>query len=146
MRTALHVLVVEDEVLLAMDIEAMIEDCGHQVLAEASTLAEVEALPLDPAPDLAFVDIQLAGGSNGLDVSAFIQRRWSNAVIVFVTANPKKIPEDFGGAHGVIPKPFSSNGLTSAMRYIEEGVLDPPPTGAMPASFVASPHFAARWS
>lgn len=142
----LKVLVVEDEVLLAMDIEAMVEDCGHRVLAEASTLAEVEALPLSPSPDVAFVDIQLAGGCSGLDVSAMIQRRWTHALIVFVTANPKKIPDDFGGAHGVIAKPFSRNGLTSAMHYIEEGVCDPPPIGAVPASFIASPHLAARWA
>lgn len=142
----LQVLIVEDEVLLAMDIEAMVEDCGHRVLAEAATLAEVEALPLSPPPDLAFVDIQLAGGCSGLDVSALIQRRWTGAVVVFVTANPKKIPDDFGGAHGVISKPFSRNGLTSAMRYLEQSVCDPPPTGTVPASFVASPAFAARWS
>ncbi|MHA6721922.1 response regulator [Sphingomonas sp. RS2018] len=141
----LRVLVVEDEVLLAMDIEAIVEDCGHDIMAEAACIDEVAALPDSPAPHLAFVDIQLARGSSGLDVSALIQQRWADTVIVFVTANPKKIPEDFAGAHGVIPKPFSRNGLTSALHYIEEGVCDPPPTAPVPASFIASPNFAARW-
>jgi transposase len=98
------------------------------------------------APDLAFVDIQLAQGSSGLDVCRTIQSRWPDTFIVFVTANPKKIPDDFLGAHGVIPKPFTRNGLMSAMRYIEEGVCDPPPTSPQPASFIASPAFAASWS
>jgi CheY-like chemotaxis protein len=142
----LKILIVEDEALLAMDIEAMVEDAGHLVVGEVDSVPEVELLPDDIAPDLAFVDIQLAKGTSGLDVCRIIQTRWPDAFIVFVTANPKKIPADFLGAHGVIPKPFSRNGLMSAMRYIEEGVCDPPPTSVQPVSFVASPAFAASWS
>ena len=141
----LNVLIVEDEALLAIDIEAMVEDCGHRILAEAATLAEVMSLPSSPSPDVAFVDIHLAEGDNGLDVSAVIQQRWHGTVIVFVTANPKRIPADFAGAHGVISKPFSRSGLTSAMNYIEEGVCAPPPTASVPVSFTPSPDFAALW-
>jgi hypothetical protein len=32
------------------------------------------------------------------------------------------------------------------MRYIEEGVCDPPPVSPQPANFLASPAFAATWS
>jgi CheY-like chemotaxis protein len=142
----LSVLVVEDEALLAMDIEAMVEDAGHNVAGEAASLFEVQGLADTLRPDLAFVDIQLARGTSGLDVCREIQRRWPETFIVFVTANPKKIPDDFVGAHGVIPKPFSRNGLMSAMRYIEEGVCDPPPVSPQPVSFIASPAFAASWA
>lgn len=141
----LNILIVEDEALLAMDMEAMIEDAGHLVVAEGASLHDVEALADDVRPDLAFVDMQLARGSSGLDVCRLIRSRWSDAFIVFVTANPKKIPDDYCGGHGVIPKPFSRNGLMAAMKYIEEGVCDPPPTSPQPASFVASPAFAASW-
>ncbi len=140
-----RVLIVEDEALLAMDIEALVEDAGHRVVGEAASVDEVENLPQSAAPDLAFVDLQLAFGSNGLDAAKLIHQRWSDAAVIFVTANPKKIPEDFAGAHGVIPKPFSRAGLTSALRYIEEGLVAPPPTSPMPASFIASPAFAASW-
>lgn len=141
----LSVLIVEDEALLAMDIETMVEDCGHRVIAEAASLFDVVALDTALVPDLAFVDMQLASATSGLDVSALIRERWPKTVIVFVTANPKKIPDDFAGAHGVIPKPFSRNGLMSAMNYIAQGVSDPPPTGALPVSFIAAPAFAATW-
>lgn len=141
----LNVLVVEDEALLAMDIEAMVEDAGHRVVGEATSLYEVEALAPAVDPDLAFVDIQLAEGTSGLDVCRLIRARWANAMIVFVTANPLKIPPDYCGGHGVIPKPFSRNGLLSAMRYIEEGVCDPPPASPRPASFTAAPAIAAIW-
>lgn len=145
-RPPLSVLVVEDEALLAMDIEAMIEDSGHHVVAQAASLFDVKALSDSLDLNLAFVDIQLARQSSGLEVARLIARRWPGTFIVFVTANPKKIPDDFAGGHGVIPKPFSQRGLQSAMRYIEEGVCDPPPTSAQPSSFVASPAFAASWA
>lgn len=140
-----RVLIVEDEALLAMDIEALVEDAGHMIVGEAASVHEVEALPLSAAPDLAFVDLQLALGTNGIDAARLIHQRWTRAAVIFVTANPKKIPEDFAGAHGVIPKPFSRAGLTSALRFIEEGLTTPPPTSPMPASFIASPAFAASW-
>jgi CheY-like chemotaxis protein len=145
-RPPLSVLVVEDEALLAMDIEAMIEDVGHHVVAEAASLFDVQALSDTLFPNLAFVDVQLARQTSGLDVARLITQRWPETFIIFVTANPKKIPDDFAGGHGVIPKPFSRSGLKSAMRYIEEGLCDPPPTSSQPSSFVASPAFAASWA
>lgn len=143
---AMDVLIVEDEMLLAMDIEAMVEDSGHHVLAEAASLEDVEALPEDITPQLAFVDIHLAHGSNGLDVCRLIQKRWPDALIVFVTANVSKIPDDFSGAHGVISKPFSHAGIANALRYLAEGLFDPPPSSPSPSSLIASPHLLQRWA
>lgn len=140
------VLIVEDEALLALDIEAMVTDCGHTVVGEAMSLSDVEALGGLTGPDIAFVDMNLADGSNGLEVSDFIRRHWPDTAIVFITANPAAIPVDFAGAHGVIAKPFSQIGLTSAMRFIEEGISDPPPKSGRPASFVPSPHIAEAWN
>ncbi len=142
----LRILVVEDEALLAMDLILMIEDAGHTIVGEAACLTSFEALDDDIDPDIAFVDVQLAHGSNGLDVCARIRTRWASTVIVFVTANPKKLPQDFAGAHGVIPKPFSRNGMMSAIRYIEEGVCAPPPRSPPPTSFQPSTAFEASWS
>lgn len=139
----LNILVVEDEMLIAMDIIAIVEDCGQRVLGEAATLKEVSSLPADPAPDVAFVDIHLAEGDSGFDVSAFIQRRWADTLIIFVTANPLRIPSDFGGAHAVISKPFTRNGLVSALQFIERHIQSPP-APPMPDSMKASPAFSTR--
>lgn len=145
MTDVMDVLIVEDEILLAMDMEAIVEDSGHRVLAEAASLQEVEALASDLNPQLAFVDIHLAQESSGFDVCALIRRRWPDALIVFVTANVAKIPADFSGAHGVIAKPFSHAGIVSALRYLANGVFDPPPSIARPASLVPSPHLEKKW-
>jgi CheY-like chemotaxis protein len=142
----LSILVVEDEFIIAMDIEMMIEDAGHQVFGTGASLRDVEAMPTEKAPDVALVDMQLAQGSTGLEVNAEIRARWPDTAVVFVTANPKKIPEDFDGAYGVIAKPFSASGFVAALKYLEEGVCDPPPVSPEPGSFVASPAFAAQWN
>jgi len=142
----MEVLIVEDEMLLAMDIEAMVEDSGHHVLAEAASLRDVEALPENLNPQLAFVDIHLADDSNGLDVCRYIRLHWPDALVVFVTANVSKIPADFSGAHGVIAKPFSHAGVVNAINYLAKGVFDPPPSMARPASLIASPNLKTRWA
>lgn len=146
MTNVMGVLIVEDEMLLAMDIEAMVEDSGHRVLAESASLRDVQALPDDIWPQLAFVDLHLADDSNGLEVSRCIQERWPDALIVYITANVARIPDDFAGAHGVIAKPFSHAGIVNAINYLADGVFAPPPTTAQPASFTASPHLQRRWA
>lgn len=146
MTDVMEVLIVEDEMLLAMDIEAMVEDCGHRVLAEATSLSDVIALPDSIRPQLAFVDLHLADDSNGLEVSRIIQQRWPDALIVYMTANVARIPFDFAGAHGVIAKPFSHSGVINAIKYLAEGVFAPPPNIPQPASFVPSPHLQRRWA
>ena len=84
-------------------------------------------------------------GSSGLDVCAHIRLSWADAIIVFVTANPKKLPADYAGGHGVVSKPFSRNGLMSVMRYLTEGVVDPPPTSALPNELTAAPKLLKDW-
>lgn len=124
----LSILLVEDEPIIAMDIQFMVEDAGHSVIMTAASLYDVEDMQFDTAPDVAFVDIQLAQQTSGLDVSKLIQARWPETIIVFITANPKLVPEDFDGAHGLIAKPFSAAGFNAAMKYLQEGVCDPPPS------------------
>lgn len=139
----LDVLVVEDEFLIAMDLGMIIEDAGHRVMASAASLHDVEALSDDRQPDLAFVDMQLARDTTGLQVNTLIQARWPGTVVVFVTANPKKVPEDFGGAHGLIAKPFTALGVMAALTYLNRVMREEGPVPAAPGSLVAAPALAA---
>ena len=140
--TPLDILVVEDEFLIAMDLGMIIEDAGHRVIGSAASLQDVEALPGDVRPDLAFVDMQLARDTTGLQVNAVIQARWPGTIVVFVTANPKKIPDDFAGAHGLIAKPFTSMGVTAALAYLDRVMHESGPVPAAPGSLVAAPALA----
>lgn len=145
MTEPMDILIVEDEFLLAIDIQAIVEDRGRHVLAEAASLRDVEELPEDLHPHLAFIDVNLAEGSSGFDVCTFIRSRWPETIVVFVSANVAQIPSDFRGGHGAIAKPFSHEGVALAIRYLADGVFDPPPSLARPSSLLPSPHLEARW-
>ncbi len=145
MSAALRILIVEDEPLIAMDMEMMLQDAGHQVVGEATTVFEVKRLLSGPQPDLACVDMQLADGSSGIDACRAILGQWPDTVVVFITANPSMIPEDFAGGHGVIPKPFSQGGFLAAIEYLCQGITDPPPDMDVPSSLQATPAFARKW-
>jgi len=141
----LKVLIVEDEALLAMELESLVEEAGHSVVGWATSSAEAKTMVNAIEADIAFVDIHLSDGPSGVDVAEYIGEKKSS-MVVFMTANPKRIPDHFAGAIGVIAKPYTMNGLTSALRYLQEGVRRPPPVSTRPAGFTLSPAFAAVWA
>ena len=145
MSEPLKVLIIEDEALLAMELESLIEEAGHSVVGWAMSSDEAKAMVDASKADIAFVDIHLSDGPTGVDVAEHI-RRSGQPMVVFMTANPKRIPENFVGAVGVISKPYTMNGLMSALRYLQEGVRRPPPVSALPAGFTLAPDFAAVWA
>jgi DNA-binding response OmpR family regulator len=143
---SLRFLVVEDEALLAMDLEMMIGDAGHRVVGGAGCLADMDRLDDDIDPEVAFVDIQLADGSSGLEVCKQIRERWPATIVIFVTANPKMAALDLHGGHGLIAKPFSRAGFIAAMRYLTKGISDPPPDADPPPALSLSRSVVAEWS
>jgi len=145
MTEPLKVLIVEDEALLAMELESLVEEAGHSVVGWATSSAEAKTMVDAVEADIAFVDIHLSDGPSGVDVAEYISEKKSS-MVVFMTANPKRIPDHFAGAIGVIAKPYTMNGLTSALRYLQEGVRRPPPVSTRPAGFTLSPAFEAVWA
>ncbi|MDG4894038.1 MULTISPECIES: response regulator [unclassified Mesorhizobium] len=145
MTEPLNVLIVEDEALLAMELESLIEEAGHSVVGWAMSSDEAKAMVDTSKADIAFVDVHLSDGPTGLDVAEHIQRS-GQPMVVFMTANPKRIPENFVGAVGVIAKPYTMNGVRSALRYLQEGVRRPPPVSVLPAGFTLAPDFLAVWA
>lgn len=141
----LKVLIVEDEALLAMELESLVEDAGHSVVGWATSSAEARAMVDTLEADIAFVDVHLTDGPTGVGVAEYIASK-KCSMVVFMTANPKRIPESFCGAVGVIAKPYTMNGLMAALRYLQEGVRRPPPVSALPVGFTLSPTFSLDWA
>lgn len=113
----MNVLIVEDEVLLAMELESEVEAGGCKVVGFAADSAEAIALMESARPDFAFVDIHLLDGPTGIEVG---RRLAANGIpYVFVSGNLKRIPEDFAGAIGAIEKPYTMNGIQNALQYIK---------------------------
>ncbi len=86
---ATDVLIIEDEVYIAMDIEALVESLGHNVIGVARTHGEAVALARQKRPGLILADIQLADGSSGLDAVNELLGSFEVPVI-FITAYPER--------------------------------------------------------
>ncbi|MCJ2053630.1 response regulator [Methylobacterium sp. J-070] len=134
--TALRILVVEDEALIALELESLLEDLGHVMVGVAGTAAEAIALGRSTTPDVALVDIHLVDGPTGIEVARALSAD-RRTTVVFMTANAKRIPEDFAGAIGVIAKPYSERVVASTLDYVADrraGRADPAcPDGFSPA-------------
>ena len=85
MATSRKILIIEDEALLALELEAQLQDWGFDVIGWATNREEAVALAIDQAPELALVDIQLRGGDDGVQVAAEL-RASVGCDIVFLTA------------------------------------------------------------
>jgi len=86
---ATEILIIEDEPLIAMDLEALVEGLGHNVTGVARTRSEAVKLASTKRPGLILADIQLADGSSGLDAVNDLLKTFEVPVI-FITAYPER--------------------------------------------------------
>lgn len=86
---ATDILIIEDEPLIAMDLEALVEGLGHNVTGVARTRTEAVKLASTKQPGLILADIQLADGSSGLDAVNDLLKSFEVPVI-FITAYPER--------------------------------------------------------
>jgi len=89
-QTRATVLIIEDEPLIAMDLETIVRDLGHDVSGVAVTRDEAVAAARSQRPGLVLADIQLADDSSGIDAVKDILAEFSVPVI-FITAFPERL-------------------------------------------------------
>jgi CheY-like chemotaxis protein len=122
-------MIVEDEPMLAFQLEDEVREAGHDVVGCAVTSTEALEMAAATNPDLVFLDLQLADGATGIRAAQDLVA--GHAAVVFVTASARDLPSDLAGAIGVIDKPYSNAGIRSALRFLAKGlcggVLPPPP-------------------
>lgn len=140
----MKILIVEDEALLAMELECEVEDAGHEIVGIAADSKEAVELINKALPQFAFVDIQLLDGPTGIEVGRYLSS--ISIPYVFVSGNLKRIPEDFAGALGAIEKPYTMNGLQNALQFIEGIVIGAERSVPPPPSLVVSPKLLAALS
>ena len=114
-QTLADVLIIEDEPIIAMDIETIVRDLGHNVTGVAVTRDEAVAQARQNPPGLVLADIQLADDSSGIDAVKDILAEFSVPVI-FITAFPERLltgtrPEPTF----LITKPFQRSTVKAAI-------------------------------
>lgn len=114
-QTRARVLIIEDEPIIAMDIETIVRDLGHEVTGVAVTRDEAVALAMEDRPGLVLADIQLADDSSGIEAVKDILAKFEVPVI-FITAFPERL---LTGARPeptfLITKPFQRSTVKAAI-------------------------------
>lgn len=87
---ATEILIIEDEPLIALDLEHVVTDIGHQVSEVARTHKEAVAAVARHTPGLVLADIQLADGSSGLEAVNEILAK-IDVPVIFITAYPERL-------------------------------------------------------
>lgn len=112
------ILIVEDEFLVALQLEDILLDNGYAVLG---TVPDTAALAkVGEAPDVALVDLNLRDGLTGPAIARALAGRFGSRVI-YVTANPAQIDMPAETAVGVVQKPFSPRAILAAVTYAVSG-------------------------
>lgn len=109
----LQILVVEDESMVAMMIEDMLEDLGHQVIATSARMSDASKLVSNASADLAILDVNL-NGEETYPLADFLAAR--EIPFIFATGYGSSGIKPKWSAVPVLQKPFQSRELAEAIR------------------------------
>ena len=112
----LSVLIVEDEFLIAMEMEEVLHDLGYRSVGIADDM-ESALEKATSSVDLALVDVNLADGATGPRIGEHLAKNLGIEVI-FVTANPTHLDEGVEGAIGALEKPVDLAVLGEVLDYV----------------------------
>ena len=114
-QVATDVLIIEDEPIIALDIETLVQELGHSVTGIARTHKEAVALVKQKRPGIVLADIQLADGSSGLEAVAEILET-IDLPVIFITAYPERLlTGDRPEPAFLITKPFQPEAVKAAI-------------------------------
>ncbi len=118
---ALKVLVIEDNIFIALDLEGQLEEMGHDVVGIAATATKAIEMALKSVPDLAIVDLQLADGSRGQD-AAFVLRAEMDIPSIIVSGSMHQVTDEERAAIrplAMLSKPLLSGELGRAIATVK---------------------------
>ncbi|HDZ38512.1 MAG TPA: response regulator [Marinobacter sp.] len=118
---ALKVLVIEDNIFIALDLEGQLEEMGHDVVGIAATATKAIEMALKSVPDLAIVDLQLADGSRGQD-AAFVLRAEMDIPSIIVSGSMHQVTDEERAAIRplvMLSKPLLSGELGRAIETVK---------------------------
>ncbi|MBB3982587.1 DNA-binding response OmpR family regulator [Sphingobium fontiphilum] len=117
-----RVLIVEDEIFVALEIEQAVEAASFDVVAIAADRAS--ALAVADQCDIALVDLNLRDGPTGTVIGTTLAQ--SHGVrVIYVTANPAQIGGASSSALGVVVKPFREASIIAALKLAATDNGDP---------------------
>jgi len=116
-----RVLIVEDEFLIALDLEAAMTGLGFEICGLAPNGDEARSLAMDHQPDVVLVDVYLGGAREGIETARWL-RDVCDVSVVFVTAHTdaatvERIKEVVPGSP-ILSKPVYREHLAKAVAAV----------------------------
>ena len=125
------ILIVEDEVLIGLGLHMVLTLAGYHVRGPAMSVASALAIAAEEAPDIALVDVNLAGYAEGLELARTL-RKQHGTTIIFLTAQPDRARQARDIAFGVITKPYDPQTPVRAVAVVAEARAGRPTARAPP--------------
>jgi CheY-like chemotaxis protein len=113
-----RILIVEDEAVIAMEIEMRLGKMGYEIIGNAATGEKALALAEHSRPDLALMDINIVGSLDGVETAARLRERF-DIPVVFLTAYSDDATiqrATAAGPLGYLTKPFSDRDVRAAIE------------------------------
>ena len=110
-----RILVVEDEAIVALELQFVLEDLGHEVVGVAADAWSARRLATEKNVDLALLDIHLSDGPTGIQLGRDLCER--GVTVLFMTANPGMLRSGVAGTVGVLAKPVDEYSVQTAVNY-----------------------------
>jgi two-component system, response regulator PdtaR len=114
----MKILMVEDDVLVAMVIHEALIEAGHEVLGPVRTAGEALKLARAVKPDLALVNIDLADDSKGTDLARTLRTEFGVPAL-FVSGSIHEARAARDAALGYIAKPFLPKLLRESVEVVQ---------------------------
>lgn len=109
------ILIIEDEIFVATEIEHVVSELGHEPVGIAAD--QRSALAKAEQADIALVDLNLRDGPTGIEIGRILAENYG-VTVLFMTANPSQLGKGVPGTIGVLPKPVSDWDLRGAVEYV----------------------------
>jgi two-component system, response regulator PdtaR len=123
-----RLIIAEDQLLVALDMETIVTNAGHEVCGIAANADEALTLVAEHRPDLALLDVEL-GGTDGLEAARLIMDRWQVPTLLVTGHVSMEIARDVGVV-GLVRKPFTERTLLSTidacLDWLNHGVVQQP--------------------
>lgn len=112
-----HILIVEDEYIIANDLELILHEAGYPVLGVADSVAEALTLINQQRPDMVLLDIYLKGKETGIDLAKQLEK--TAIPFIYISANDNKSVLEAVKAtqpSGYIVKPFREKDILTTLE------------------------------
>ncbi len=116
MNSGKTLMIVEDEALVAMNLRDEFDEAGYHVLDLTDRYNEAVAAAKECKPDLALVNIRLAGRDDGIELAEHLKAL--GIPVLFISGQVSRAKSSATVAIGSMPKPYSPADMVKAVAYL----------------------------